>query len=357
MEITRRYDIDWLRVIAIGLLLIYHIAIVFQPWGIFIGFIQSDESLEGLWVAMAMLNVWRIPLLFFVSGMGICFAFNRRSVKQLLLERARRILMPLLFGMLAIVPTHIFILQMYYGQTIQFLPSPGHLWFLGNIFIYAVMLSPLFYFLMKKENKLTEILKRLFSHPIGLLLVIIPFAIETMVVNPETYELYYLTWHGFFLGLLAFFFGFCFVLSGKGFWDTVKKWHWFYLILALALYIVRIAIFQFKSPGYMMATETIFWVYSIFGIATRYLNRPSQLLSYLSQGAYPIYITHMIFLYLGSSLILPLDWPVIVKFVGIISFTFIGCFGSYELVIRRIVFLRPLFGLKSRDHVNKVNTV
>ncbi|UCG26758.1 MAG: acyltransferase family protein, partial [Bacteroidales bacterium] len=84
----RRYDIDWLRVIAIGLLLIYHIAIGFQPWGVFIMFIQSEESLEFLWIPMSMLNVWRIPLLFFVSGMGVCFAIRKRNWKQLLQERA-----------------------------------------------------------------------------------------------------------------------------------------------------------------------------------------------------------------------------------------------------------------------------
>ena len=76
----RRYDIDWLRVIAIGLLLIYHIGIAFQPWGVFIGFIQNGQSLESIWPAMALLNIWRIPLLFFVSGMGVAFAIKRRSV-------------------------------------------------------------------------------------------------------------------------------------------------------------------------------------------------------------------------------------------------------------------------------------
>ena len=67
-NIERRYDIDWLRVIAIGLLLFYHIGIGFQPWGVFIGFIQSEKPLESLWIPMSMLNIWRIPLLFFVSG-------------------------------------------------------------------------------------------------------------------------------------------------------------------------------------------------------------------------------------------------------------------------------------------------
>ncbi len=79
--IIRRYDIDWLRVITIGLLLIYHITIVFQPWGVFIGFIQSDTSLELLWTPMSMLNIWRIPLLFFVSGMGVCFAIKKKKLE------------------------------------------------------------------------------------------------------------------------------------------------------------------------------------------------------------------------------------------------------------------------------------
>ena len=60
MTTDRRHDIDWLRVIAIGLLLIYHIAIIFQPWGLFIGFIQSEESVKALWTPMTMLNVWNI---------------------------------------------------------------------------------------------------------------------------------------------------------------------------------------------------------------------------------------------------------------------------------------------------------
>ncbi|MBT6472399.1 MAG: acyltransferase family protein, partial [Candidatus Marinimicrobia bacterium] len=93
MKPDRRHDIDWLRVIAIGLLLIYHIAIIFQPWGLFIGFIQSEESVKTLWTPMTMLNVWRIPLLFYVSGMGLYFAMKKRNWKQLLLERTKRIIL------------------------------------------------------------------------------------------------------------------------------------------------------------------------------------------------------------------------------------------------------------------------
>ena len=120
----RRYDIDWLRVIAIGLLLVYHIGIGFQPWGVFIGFIQSEKPLNSLWIPMSMVNIWRIPLLFFVSGMGVCFAIRKRNWKQLIQERAKRILLPFLFGIVFIVPMHLLIWQKYYMQDLKYSLNP-----------------------------------------------------------------------------------------------------------------------------------------------------------------------------------------------------------------------------------------
>jgi peptidoglycan/LPS O-acetylase OafA/YrhL len=350
--ITRRYDIDWLRVITIGLLLIYHIAIVFQPWGVFIGFIQSANPLESIWTPMSMINVWRIPLLFFVSGMGVCFAIKKRNWKQLILERTQRIFVPFLFGMLFIVPIHVVIWQQYYNQDIIFTPQQGHLWFLKNIFIYVIVLSPVFFYLRNHKNGIVNRwLKKLFSNPLGLLPIVAAFILEAILLNPEAYEMYAMTWHGFFLGLLAFLFGFSFVLSGDTFWPTILKWRWLFLTLALTLFVTRYVQFELKAPNYMMAIESCMWIFAVFGFGYKYLNHPSKTLSYLSQGAYPIYIIHMIFLYLGSVLILPLEIPTILKFILVIAFTFIGCFAMYEL-IRRVPFLRPLFGLKKLNSAN-----
>lgn len=343
----RRYDIDWLRVIAIGLLLVYHIGIAFQPWGVFIGFIQSDQSLESLWPPMAMLNVWRIPLLFFVSGMGVSFAIRKRNWKQLILERTRRILLPFLFGMLCIVPVHLLLWQKFYSQDITYSPGPGHLWFLGNIFIYVLVLSPLFFYLKRDENgKINRWLNKLFSNPLGLLLVVVCFVLESILINPETYALYALTLHGFLLGLLAFFFGFCFVLSGNGFWATVLRWRWLFLLAAAILFAARWIFFQLSAPNYLAPVESIMWIFAIFGFAYKNLNHTSHALTYLSQGAYPIYILHMICLYLGSFLIIPLEIPPFLKFFLVVVFTLSGCFILYEFVIRRVALLRPLFGLK-----------
>ena len=343
----RRYDIDWLRVIAIGLLLVYHIGIGFQPWGVFIGFIQSNSSLDSLWIPMSMLNVWRIPLLFFVSGMGVCFAIRKRNFRQLLMERTMRIFLPFLFGIFFIVPIHLLLWQKYYNQDITYSPAQGHLWFLANIFIYVILLSPFVYFLRKNTgDRITRWLKTIYGNPLGLLIIVVPFVLEAILVKPDTYEMYATTLHGFLLGLLAFFFGFTFIQSGDSFWHTVLQWKWLFLSIAAVLFIVRVITFELKAPNYLMAFESTLWIFTAFGFAYRYLNHRSKALTYLSQGAYPIYIIHMIFLYASSYLIFLLAIPTTLKFILIIIFTGVGCLACYDLIIRRFRILRPLFGLK-----------
>jgi len=352
MKTERRYDIDWLRVLAIGLLLIYHIAIVFQPWAMFVGFIKSTESLETLWKPMTLLNVWRIPLLFYVSGMGLYFAMQKRNYAQLLTERTLRILIPLIFGALAIAPLHFIIFQKFYNLPLGYYPHMGHLWFLGNIFVYVLVLTPLFFYLMKnKEGKFRKALSALMKNPFGPLVLSVFFIAETLLVKPQIFSVYAETWHGFFLGLLAFFFGFLFVYSGQQFWQTVSKWKWLHLGLAVVLYVIRLQLFETNSPAYLMAIESNCWIFGIFGLGYQYLNKPSSALSYLSQAAYPVYIIHMFALYAGSLLILPTQLPPMAKFFAVCAFTFVTCYGIYEFMIRRIGFLRPLFGLKPK--INK----
>ncbi|WP_439483417.1 acyltransferase family protein [Cyclobacterium plantarum] len=350
MENERRYDIDWLRVVAIALLLIYHIAIVFQPWAAFIGFIRSEVPMESLWKLMSMLNVWRIPFLFYVSGMGVYFATRKRNGGQLVKERSKRILLPFVFGVFVVAPLHVFVFQQYYKLPLMYYPHPGHLWFLGNIFVYVLVLAPLFFLLMRKPLRgFRKKLSAIMGNPLGPLGVSIFFIMEVRILQPAVFEMYALTWHGFFLGFLAFFFGFLFVYSGKAFWQTVLRWKWFYLGLALTSYMIRLTFFETKLPGYGLAIESNCWILGLFGLGYQYLNKPSRLLTYLSGAAYPVYIVHMAVLYLGAALILPLAIPVVAKFIAISGFTFAGCFLLYEGLIRRVGLLRPLFGMKKQS--------
>ena len=348
LNTNRRYDIDWLRVIAIALLLIYHVVIVFQPWGFYIGFIQSVETSNAIWIPMALLNVWRIPLLFFVSGMGVCFALRRRDWKQLLLDRARRILLPLIFGSFLIVPIHVFIFQKYYEQEIVYSPSVGHLWFLLNICIYVTQIIGFAFLDKNYDYKFFNAIRVLLKRPYFIYLFIIPFVLEAELINPEYFSLYVGTGHGFLIGMLAFFFGFLFIAIGDAFWNAVEKTKTTSLIIAFSLYLVRLFYYELNAPNFLTSIESMNWIFALLGFGYKYLNKPSKILSYLSQAAYPVYIIHMIFLYLASFIFLPLNLPLELNLILIILLTFIGCFITYDLIIRRVGFLRPLFGLKGK---------
>lgn len=348
----RRHDIDWLRVIAIGLLIIYHVSIGFQSWGLMIGFISNKESWTSLWIAMSLINIWRIPLLFFISGMGVFFALQKRNWKQLIQERSKRILLPFIFGMLFVVPVHFLILQKYYAWNISYSPSPSHLWFLGNIFIYIVLMLPFFIYLKNTANwQIVAYLKRAFSSPLVLLIVVGCFVLEAVIVKPMPYELYAMTIHGFLLGLLAFLFGYLFVLCGKPFCSMILTWRWLFFLAAMLLYIYRI--YQNQIPAYQLSIESNLWIFCILAFAYKYLNSPSRTLSYLSESAYPVYIIHMIVLYGAAYLVFPLNLDVKLKFVLVAVCTLAGTLGLYELFIRRIAIIRPLFGLKIENNRTK----
>jgi glucan biosynthesis protein C len=347
MSAQRRYDIDWLRVIAIGFLLIYHIAIPFQPWGVFIGFIQNDTSLQQLWVPMSILNIWRIPLLFFVSGMGVYFSLRKRNWKSLFKERSLRILLPFVFGTLVIVPVQFLLFQQYYNQDLSYFPIPAHLWFLGNIFSYVILLSPLMFFLKRNEEKYQQVIAKWLNHPLKLILVVVPFAVAATIIAPDSYVTYADNLHGYVLGFLAFLFGYLFVYAGESFWKSVCTWKWAYLGLGILLYSSRIIQFEdFEAAPYLMALETVAWIYAILGIGYRFLNFSNQYLTYLSSAAYPVYIVHWLFINIGCILIFPLEVSPMIKFVLVNFITFGGSLLMYELIIKRIHFLRPLFGLK-----------
>jgi hypothetical protein len=297
---------------------------------------------------MALVNVWRIPLLFFVSGMGVCFALRRRDWKHLLMDRAKRILLPLIFGSIFIVPIHVFIFQKYYDQDIAYLPNMGHLWFLANICIYVTQIIGFAFLEKNYDYKFFNFFRRLLKRPYFLYLFMIPFVLEAELVNPEYFSLYVGTGHGFLIGMLAFFFGFLFIAIGDVFWNAVEKTKNASLMIAFALYLIRLFYFELNAPNFLTSIESMNWIFAVFGFGYKYLNKPGKILTYLSQAAYPVYIIHMIFLFLASFIFLPLNLPLELNLILILLFTFFGCFVTYDFIIKRIGFLRPFFGLKRK---------
>ena len=175
----------------------------------------------------------------------------------------------------------------------------------------------------------------------------LPVMFEAWLINPESFPGYAQTSHGFWLGMVCFLSGFIFVSLKSVFWRAVEGVRRGALVVAFLLYLVRLFVFQLEEgPSVLTAFESMSWMLAIFGYASLYLNKPSQKLAYFSAAAYPVYIVHMPLQYFFSCYIIPLSLPAAMKLLLLLVLTFGGSLVLYEFALKRIKWVRPLFGLK-----------
>ena len=357
----RRYDVDSIRIIALILLIFYHISISFQRWALEISFIKNDATLEFLWIFMMLINIWRIPILFIVSGMGVYFAMERRNWKELLDDRTLRIFLPLIFGSIFIYPICPIIFNIYYKKPIFYFPFPGHLWFLINIYFYVLIFLPIFNYLKNNPNNLiSNFVINIRKFPLAIIFILgFPIVISTILINPKDFPAFAFTTHGFIIGFICFFNGFLFVSIKKYFWDSITKIKFQTLFIAIILYIIRLAnlinnesqneplISSLLIINALTAFEATNWILSILGFSAKYLNKPSKLLAYLTSSVYPVYIVHMPIQFLFSALIFRLNINTSLKLVMILIATYSISFLIFE-IIKNIRYLKVLFGMKNK---------
>ena len=101
----RRYDLDWLRIIAILLLLFYHARMTFNTWE---WHIKNNETSKLFNYWMLPLHYIRMPLLLFISGAATYMALGKRTVKGFAGERFKRLIIPYVFGLVVLGPTMVY---------------------------------------------------------------------------------------------------------------------------------------------------------------------------------------------------------------------------------------------------------
>jgi hypothetical protein len=106
-ESRRRHDLDWIRVGAFFLLILYHVGMLYVSWDFHV---KSPRIVEAVQPFMMITSPWRLTLLFVVSGAATRFmvdgfeAAGGRAGRRLAGSRILRLLPALLFGMFVIVP-------------------------------------------------------------------------------------------------------------------------------------------------------------------------------------------------------------------------------------------------------------
>ena len=236
----RRYELDWLRVIVFALLIFYHVGMFFVPWDFHI---KNNIIYDGIKWPMLFVNQWRLSILFVISGMGTYYALGKRTGAQFSKERISRLLLPLVFGMLVIVPPQVYFERVanggFAGGYFDFWPweafvgtypegnlSWHHLWFLPYLLLFSLVLAPLFIYWRKHpEDVFLNWTNRFISRPLLSYLFILPLLLIYYVLKPlfpVTHALvgdwFSLSWY-----LVMFFYGFILISSKETFWKTAPK--------------------------------------------------------------------------------------------------------------------------------------
>ncbi|MDT0606678.1 acyltransferase family protein [Croceitalea rosinachiae] len=371
MESTiRRYDLDWLRVIVFALLIFYHVGMFFVPWG---WHIKNNEIYDWLRWPMLFLNQWRLPILFVISGMGTYYALSKRNIWQFIWERNLRLGIPLLFGMLVIIPPQVYFERLansqFNGPYWEFFTTVAHsgiypegnfswhhLWFLPYLFIFSVLLSPIFIYLRKYDIRFIRWIKKQILKPLGLYLFVIPLYFLEAFMEPFFDITHALIddWFNFSFSLVLFFYGFLLTSSGNVFWDSLEKIKNKALIIGSVTFLSQLMIWLFLEDGFVVHfTEALLkvvniwsWILVLFGYAAKYLNKPNKKLVYTNRAVYPFYILHQTITICIAYYLIDLNWGFLPKAVLLVIGTFGISWLIYDFIILRIPLLHPLFGLK-----------
>jgi glucans biosynthesis protein C len=368
---SRRYDLDWLRVIAFGILIFFHVGMFFNYWG---WHIKNNEVNHAIEWPMRFSHEWRMALLFMISGAGVYFALGNRKPGSFLRERFIRIFIPLLFGMFVIVPPQIFFERLTQGETysylefyktvLQFQPYPKgnfswhHLWYLAYIFFYSFLGLPILLSIHRRPE-MTAKWAKFFSNPFFLIVIpVIWHLIGNVFLDAKFPTTNNLTrdWANHFHSFTLFVSGFVLCTQIK-FWDTIVKHRKLTTGIWLVLTTVFYSFFWGKKLELSGWVEILYWsiqitnswciLLSFFGLAYVHLQFTNRFLKYANEAVYPFYILHQTVIICLAYPIITSPTPWLLKYSYLCIATFLVCFVLYHFLIRRIYLLRFLFGLKT----------
>lgn len=352
MEKMRRYYLDYLRVISIILLFPVHTLMIWNDYGQkFYVWGGNHRMLSSL---IILINPWFMPILFVIAGMCARYSLEKRTIKQFISERVRKLFVPFISGVILLVPFQTLFARKYFynysgtifDHIIYFFThftdlsgydgafTPGQLWFI--LFLFIISLIGI---LVTKLLPYDKVQNKIFD--MNIYIVIMMFV---------------LVWGGYYIGnfggfsigknLVLYLLGY-YVLSNDGVLRLLAKYRIKLMVLfCSSLFLLVITYYKYSYYGDAFV-NFVAWIGScaMISVAMKYLNKRTKLLDYFNKASYPIYILHQSILVAVAYYVLlhvnglPLQ-------VGIVMVTsFIGTIFLYE-IIKRIPYVRFLLGIK-----------
>lgn len=362
----RNAGIDWLRIHCILLLFPFHTARVFDAWEP--NYIKDAVNSFSTWFVL-LASYWFMPLMFVIAGSSAYYALEKRTSSQFFKERVLRLLVPLLAGIVLVVPVqgYLALLQQYgyAGSYFAFLPgyftnfsdltgytggfTPGHLWFLLYLFVISTALLPVLRRIRRSDREKPV----LFGTMASLFWAFIPLTVASALPavggkNPFHYAL---------LFLLGYW------LAHRDLFDMLKAYRARLLIAALAagacFVLVGIRLnfasgYQWQSGVITLMMNLAAWLFilALLGTVQAHCNHSSKVLHYCGNASFPVYILHQSVMMAVAFYVVGTTLPAWMKFLLIMLFSLLLSLAGYEL-FRRISITRILLGMKGMQSARR----
>ena len=364
----RRYDIDWLRVLAVLLLFPFHTARIFDTHSNW--YVKNALLSEALTYFIFYLHPWHMALLFLLAGASTWFALGFRSGGQYVKERFIRLLIPLIFGLLVIVPPQSYFGLLshtgFSGTYLEWYPNYfslnpadmdgyflggfalGHLWFILFLFLFSLLALPLFLFLRRHDfgKRLVGWLAAFCSYPGMIFLLAIPLYAVYRLIDFYPSPLYFIT---------VFIYGFLLVADSR-FEVAIDRHKAVALVLGPVLWLF-VAYFQVFGgfprvlPSwiidvYVNGFAAWFFLIAILGYGRQFLNFTNRFLKYNAESSYPVYILHQTVIVIVGYYVAQWTLGIAIKYAAILTIATGVTFIVYDLVVKRTNITRFLFGMR-----------
>jgi len=377
----RKHYIDWLRVLAFGLLFLFH---SWRPFDQFPWHIKNEEQIFIFDLLTIFTHGWRMFLIFLVSGAGTWFALRSRK-KAFIMDRIKRLIVPFLFGIVLIIPPQRFyewiMFRDFTGNYLDFLiiypfqqlgDNMGsslllwfghlgtHLWFLPFLFVMTMFVLPLFNKIQKGQLNFSW-LKNIMQTNYGVFVLVLPMVFVRIILKPIYSE--YTDWADFLIYMLPFIYGFLF-MSDPEFINIIKKKTYLFLVVGIisSIYFIYTAfqgplnIQEYMNPSYSLKHIELSvvsmliaysWILFFLGFFAKHMNLKHSILVPANISILPIYVLHQSLIIVFGYYIVGLELGTFTKFI-IIAFTAIPAAVLLYKIVQTNNVSRFLFGMKKK---------
>jgi surface polysaccharide O-acyltransferase-like enzyme len=411
-EAAHRHDLDLLRVLLVFGLVFFHTARIFDTLPLPEG-VKNNTTSPLVTLIVVSCALWAMPLMFVIAGFSIRHSLRKRSAAAFLRDRAQRLLVPLIFGVLVVVPPQVYVhlLQADPAAELpywQFLPrffdvrlcpdlfglicanpasglfTMAHLWFLGDLFLFSLLLLPLFWYLQRPsgERRLSRSLDAL-ARPGAIWLLALPIVLFDVVFGAaanggwkhQTFALFLLcgylvaadgrlakamgrSWRSALavaLLLTALYALGAFYLSDVAHVDPTRDYDWGSLswraLKSVGAWAWMIAILGFGSrprgPRRLPGSPDPPRASSLpDGRAAAGRRTGARLIAYAGEAFLPFYILHQTIVFVIGYYVVAWELAPAAKYLVISLATLATTLFAYDLAVRRTAVTRWLFGMR-----------